>query len=60
MSVGIAVVGTVLFDHLGGRVAPAAFVDAAQHGLVVAAGFLVAAAISVLWLPRHAREGAGH
>ncbi|HTU28133.1 MAG TPA: MFS transporter [Solirubrobacteraceae bacterium] len=60
MSVGIAVVGTVLFDHLGHRLDPAGFVSAAQHGLVVAAGFLVAAAISVLWLPRHAREGAGH
>ncbi len=61
MSVGIAVVGTVLFDHLGGRVGPAAFVGAAQHGLLVAAGFLVAAAAAVFWLPAHARgEGAGH
>ena len=60
MSVGIAVVGTALFDRLGGRVGPGAFVDAAQRGLVVAAGFLVAAAIAVLWLPHHARDGAGH
>ena len=56
MSVGIALVGTVLFDRLGGRLGPGAFVDAAQHGLIVAIAFLVAAAISVLWLPRHARE----
>jgi MFS family permease len=60
MSVGIAVVGTALFDRLGGRVGPGAFVDAAQRGLVVAAAFLVAAAIAVLWLPHHARDGAGH
>jgi EmrB/QacA subfamily drug resistance transporter len=60
MSVGIAVVGAALFDRLGGRVGPGAFVDAAQRGLVVAAAFLVAAAIAVLWLPHHARDGAGH
>jgi EmrB/QacA subfamily drug resistance transporter len=61
MSVGIAVVGTVLFDGLGRHMTsprPPAFVGAARHGLLVAAGFLVAAAIAVLWLPRHAREAA--
>jgi EmrB/QacA subfamily drug resistance transporter len=57
MSIGIAVVGTVLFDRLGTRVGAGAFVDAAQRGLLVAAGFLLAAAIAVLWLPRHARAG---
>jgi hypothetical protein len=55
MSVGIAAVGTVLFDRLGARVGPGSFVDAADHGLLVAIGFLVAAAIAVRWLPRHAR-----
>ncbi|HLI59326.1 MAG TPA: MFS transporter [Solirubrobacteraceae bacterium] len=59
MSVGIAVVGTVLFDGLGGRVGPSAFVGATQHGLLVAVGFLVAAGVAVLWLPRHAAR-TGH
>jgi predicted MFS family arabinose efflux permease len=56
MSLGIAAVGTVLFDSLGGSFAPAAFVRAADHGLLVAIGFLVCAAVAVLWLPKHARE----
>jgi EmrB/QacA subfamily drug resistance transporter len=57
MSIGIALVGTVLFDRLGSRVDPAAFTDAAAHGLLVAIGLLLAAAIAVRWLPRHARGG---
>jgi EmrB/QacA subfamily drug resistance transporter len=60
MSLGIAAVGTVLFDRLGLSHDAAAFVSAADHGLLVAIGFLVAAAGAVFWLPRHARGGGGH
>jgi hypothetical protein len=55
MSIGIAVVGTVLFDFVGHRLGAAAYVSGAGHGLLVAIGFLVAAGIAVSWLPRHAR-----
>jgi hypothetical protein len=55
MSLGIAVVGTVLFDKLGSSHARAAFVGAADHGLIVAIVFLIAAAGAVSWLPKHAR-----
>jgi EmrB/QacA subfamily drug resistance transporter len=59
MSIGIAVVGTVLFDVVGAAHGPAAFVDAADHGLLVCVGLLAVAAVTVAWLPRHARaEGA--
>ncbi len=57
MSIGIAVVGTVLFDRLGAGHGAGAFVDAADHALLVAVGLLVAAAVAVCWLPRHARGG---
>jgi EmrB/QacA subfamily drug resistance transporter len=60
MSLGIAVVGTVLFDALGSGHGPAAFVGAADHALWVAVAFLVAAFTVTWWLPRHARETAGH
>ena len=43
MSLGIAAVGTVLFDSLGHGFGPAAFVGAADHALLVAIGFLVCA-----------------
>jgi EmrB/QacA subfamily drug resistance transporter len=56
MSVGIAAVGTVVFDSVGGHLGPAVFVHAASHGLLVAIGFLVAAGVAVSWLPRHARS----
>jgi hypothetical protein len=56
MSLGIAAVGTVLFNSLGHGFGPAAFVRAADHGLLVAIGFLVCAGVAVLWLPKHARE----
>ena len=56
MSLGIAVVGTVLFGALGSGRGPAAFVGAADHALLVAVAFLVAACAAVLWLPKHARE----
>jgi EmrB/QacA subfamily drug resistance transporter len=58
MSIGIAAVGTVLFDQLGGGHGPAPFVGAADHGLLVAVAFLVAACTAVLWLPKHARAAA--
>ena len=58
MSVGIAAVGTVLFDRLGAGHGAAAFVGAADHALVVAVVFLIAAGTAVLWLPKHARAGA--
>jgi hypothetical protein len=60
MSIGIAVVGTVLFDAVGAAHGPAAFVGAADHALLVCVGLLIAAAATVAWLPRHAREGAAH
>jgi EmrB/QacA subfamily drug resistance transporter len=55
MSLGIAAVGTELFDHLGSGFRPAAFVAAADHGLLVAVAFLIAAGAAVCWLPKHAR-----
>ena len=56
MSLGIAVVGTVLFGALGRGHGPAAFVGAADHALLVAVAFLAAAGAAVLWLPKHARQ----
>ena len=55
MSLGIAAVGTVLFHRLGAGHGAAAFVGAADHALVVAVAFLVAACAAVFWLPKHAR-----
>jgi len=55
MSLGIAAVGTELFDHLGSGHGAAAFVGAADHGLLVAVAFLAAACTAVFWLPKHAR-----
>lgn len=55
MSLGIAVVGTVLFGVLGDGHGAAAFVRSADHALLVAVGFLVAAFAVTWWLPRHAR-----
>jgi EmrB/QacA subfamily drug resistance transporter len=57
MSVGIAVVGTVLFDRLGAGHGAGPFVGAADHALLVAVALLIAAAAAVCWLPRHARGG---
>jgi hypothetical protein len=54
MSLGIAAVGTALFDGLGGAGA-AAFVGSTANALLVAIGFLVAAVAAVCWLPKHAR-----
>jgi len=55
MSLGIAVVGTALFDRLGQQHGAGAFVGAAGAGLLVAVAFLAAAALAVCWLPKHAR-----
>jgi predicted MFS family arabinose efflux permease len=55
MSLGIALVGTVLFARLGGATARSAFVAATDHALLVAVGMLIAAAAAVCWLPKHAR-----
>jgi hypothetical protein len=49
-----------LFDQLGRAFGRTAFVNAADHGLLVSVGMLVAAAVAVCWLPKHARAGAGH
>ena len=58
MSLGIAVMGTVLFGAVGAAHGASAFVGAADHTLWVAVAFLVAA-FSVTWLlPRHARAEA--
>jgi EmrB/QacA subfamily drug resistance transporter len=56
MSLGIAVVGTVLFDVVGDAHGPGAFVRGADHALLVAIGFLACAFTATWWLPRHARE----
>ncbi|MFL5859461.1 MAG: MFS transporter [Solirubrobacteraceae bacterium] len=56
MSLGIAVVGTVLFNSLGSGHGAAAFVGAADHALLIAVAFLSAACAAVLWLPKHARQ----
>jgi MFS family permease len=58
MSIGIAVVGTVLFDQLGAGHGSAAFVGAADHGLLVAVALLFTSCTAVLWLPKHARAAA--
>jgi MFS family permease len=55
MSLGIAAVGTVLFDRLGSGHGGLAFVGASDHALLVAVAFLAAACAAVFWLPRHAR-----
>jgi hypothetical protein len=55
MSLGIAAAGTVLFHRLGAGHGGAAFVGAADHGLLVAIAFLIAAGTAVFWLPKHAR-----
>jgi hypothetical protein len=45
----------MLFGDLGGGHGPAAFVGAADHALLVAVAFLIAARGAVFWLPKHAR-----
>jgi MFS family permease len=55
MSLGIAAVGTVLFDTLGHGHGAVAFVGASDHALLMAVAFLAAACAAVFWLPKHAR-----
>jgi EmrB/QacA subfamily drug resistance transporter len=55
MSIGIAGVGTVLFDSVGHGHGAVAFVGASDHALLLAVAFLVAACAAVFWLPKHAR-----
>ena len=55
MSLGIALVGTVLFDSLGHGHSAVAFVGASDHALLMAVAFLAAACAAVFWLPKHAR-----
>ncbi|HWD65202.1 MAG TPA: MFS transporter [Solirubrobacteraceae bacterium] len=57
MSLGIALVGTVLFGDLGGARPAEAFVGSASHALLVAVGLLGLAWTAVWWLPQHARAG---
>ena len=59
MSVGIAVVGTVLFGQLGSGHGPLAFMGASDDALLVTVVFLLAAGMAVFWLPKHARPTAG-
>ncbi len=59
MSLGIAIVGTELFDRIGNGHGRAVFVDATASALLVAIGFLIAGGLAVSWLPKHAREGGG-
>ena len=58
MSLGLAAVGTVLFDRVGGSHGPAVFVGATADSLLVAVGLLVAAWIATWWVPKHARPHA--
>jgi hypothetical protein len=60
MSVGIAVVGSVLFDRLGSGHGPLAFMNAAGDALLVTVAFLLVACAAVFWLPKHAREASAH
>jgi hypothetical protein len=51
----VAAVATALFGHLRAGHDASSFVGAAEHGLLVAVVFLIAAAGAVSWLPKHAR-----
>jgi len=55
MSLGLAAVGTVLFDEVGGRHGAGLFVGATSDALVVAVALLVLAWIATWWVPKHAR-----
>jgi EmrB/QacA subfamily drug resistance transporter len=56
MSLGLAGVGTVLFDQVGLGHGSATFVSAGAAGLLVAVGLLIAAWLATWALPKHARE----
>jgi MFS family permease len=55
MSIGIAAVGTVLFDRVATGHGAVAFVGASDRALLVTVAFLAAAGAAVFWLPKHAR-----
>jgi EmrB/QacA subfamily drug resistance transporter len=55
MSLGLAAIGTVLFDRVGAGRGPAVFVAATADALLVAVGLLAAAWIATWWVPKHAR-----
>jgi hypothetical protein len=57
MSLGIALVGTVLFGGLGSARPAVAFAGSASDALLVTIGLLGMAWLAVWWLPRHARGG---
>ncbi len=52
MSLGIAAVGTVLFDRVGLAHGPAAFVGATASALLVAVGLLGTAWVATWWVPK--------
>jgi len=56
MSIGIAAVGTVLFDRVATGHGAVVFVGASDHALLVTVAFLAAACAAVFWLPKHARS----
>ena len=56
MSIGIAAVGTVLFDRVATGHGAVVFVGASDHALLVTVAFLAAACAAVLWLPKYARS----
>ena len=58
MSLGLAAVGTVLFDRVGTRHGAGMFVGATSDALLVAVGLLVLAWIATWWVPKHARNPA--
>ncbi len=58
MSLGLAAVGTVLFDEVGGRHGAGLFVGATSDALLVAVALLVLAWIATWWVPKHARTPA--
>ncbi len=58
MSLGLAAVGTVLFDRVGTRHGAGAFVGATSDALLVALGLLVLAWIAAWSVPKHARNPA--
>lgn len=60
MSLGLAAVGTVLFDKLGRGHGPGPFVGAGAAALLVAIGLLLLAWIATWWVPKHARPQHAH
>ncbi|HWD68884.1 MAG TPA: MFS transporter [Solirubrobacteraceae bacterium] len=60
MSLGLAAVGTVLFDRLGGDHGPGPFVGATADALLVAIALLLLAWIATWWVPKHARPQIAH